>query len=113
MKVSSGIIDMSMNNKLRILTISSLSPVLTHQKISKDLLKLVEVVMGSIDGLLGEVGQELKGIAEYWKVDVGLVVGLNYAYEFRMVSVYCPILLDNAIYFMGMSSQNLYTVNNY
>ena len=64
-------------------------------KVPKELMGLVKVVMASFDDLLGEIGQELKGIAEYWKVDLGLVVGLNFAYEFRRVSVYCAMLLDN------------------
>ena len=73
---------------------------------------LVKVVMASFDELLGEVGEELKGIADYWKVDLGLVVGLNFAYEFRRVSVYCAMLLDIIIYFLGMSSQDLFNTVN-
>ena len=42
--------------------------------------------MSDLDYLLGELGEEMRGIAEYWRVDLGVIVGLNFAYELRRVS---------------------------
>ena len=41
--------------------------------------------MTNFDSLMGEVGEELRGIAEYWGIDLGLLVGLNLSYELRRV----------------------------
>lgn len=43
--------------------------------------------MGDLDGLLGELGKEMKAIANYWQIDLGIIVTLNFAYELRRVSV--------------------------
>lgn len=45
--------------------------------------------MRDVDGYLGELGQEMKGVADYWNVDLGVVVGLNLIYELRRVSYVC------------------------
>jgi len=45
--------------------------------------------MANFDGLMGELGQELRGIAEYWGIDLGLLVGLNLSYELRRVCWLC------------------------
>ena len=42
--------------------------------------------MSDLDHYLGELGEEMRGISEYWGVDLGIVVGLNFAYELRRVS---------------------------
>ena len=42
--------------------------------------------MADLDKYLGEYGQEMKAIADYWTIDLGIIVGLNFAYEFRRVS---------------------------
>ena len=42
--------------------------------------------MNDFDKYLGEYGQELKGIAKYTNLDLGILVGLNLAYELRRVS---------------------------
>ena len=49
---------------------------------------LLESIMANFDDLMGELGQELKGIAEYWGVDLGLIVGLNLSYEMRRVGLF-------------------------
>ncbi|XP_064402990.1 N-acylethanolamine-hydrolyzing acid amidase-like [Halichondria panicea] len=49
-------------------------------KIVNDLLK---VLMADLDGYFGELGQEMKAIADYWEVDLGIVVSLNLAYVLR------------------------------
>lgn len=41
--------------------------------------------MANFDDLMGELGEELRGIAEYWGIDLGLLVGLNLSYELRRV----------------------------
>ena len=45
--------------------------------------------MANFDSLMGELGQELRGIAEYWGIDLGLIVGLNLSYEMRRVVCVC------------------------
>ena len=45
--------------------------------------------MRDVDGYLGELGQEMKGVADYWNIDLGIVVGLNLIYELRRVSHVC------------------------
>lgn len=46
--------------------------------------------MENFDDLMGELGEELRGIAEYWGIDLGLLVGLNLSYELRRVIKYQP-----------------------
>ena len=41
--------------------------------------------MANFDDPMGELGEELRGIAEYWGIDLGLLVGLNLSYELRRV----------------------------
>lgn len=43
--------------------------------------------MANFDDLMGELGDELQGIAEYWGIDLGLLVGLNLSYELRRVKL--------------------------
>ena len=59
----------------------------SRPKRSKELIELVKVVMRDIDGYLGELGREMKGVADYWGLDLGIVVGLNLIYELRRVRV--------------------------
>ncbi len=47
---------------------------------------VLKVVMGDLDGYLGELGEEMRAIADYWEVDIGIVVSLNFAYVLRRVS---------------------------
>lgn len=42
--------------------------------------------MADLDKYMGEYGREIKGIAEYTKLDLGMLVGLNLAYELRRVN---------------------------
>ena len=47
---------------------------------------LVKRVLGSLHKIVGqEFSEEIKGIAEYWNVDVGVILGMNLMYEFRKV----------------------------
>ncbi len=48
--------------------------------------ELLDKIMGDLDGLLGELGKEMRAIADYWQVDLGIIVTLNFAYELRRVS---------------------------
>lgn len=41
--------------------------------------------MADMDKYLGEYGKELRGIAKYTNLDLGMIVGLNLAYELRRV----------------------------
>ena len=43
--------------------------------------------MANFDNLMGELGEELCGIANYWGIDLGLLVGLNLSYELRRVMI--------------------------
>ena len=43
--------------------------------------------MENFDNMMGELGEELRGIAEYWGIDLGLLVGLNLSYELRRVMI--------------------------
>ncbi len=47
---------------------------------------VLRVIMGDLDGYLGELGEEMRAIADYWDVDIGIVVALNFAYVLRRVS---------------------------
>ena len=42
--------------------------------------------MTNFDSLMGGLGEELHGIAEYWGIDLGLLIGLNLSYELRRVT---------------------------
>lgn len=42
--------------------------------------------MGSLDDLLGELGREMRAVANYWQIDLGIVVTLNFIYELRKAS---------------------------
>ena len=50
--------------------------------------KVLEAIMAELDHYLGELGEEMRGISEYWGVDLGIIVGLNFAYELRRVRTY-------------------------
>jgi len=42
--------------------------------------------MGDLRKIVGEeLSEEIKGIARYWNVDVGVILGMNLMYEFRKV----------------------------
>ena len=48
--------------------------------------RLVNQVLGDLHNIIGEeLGEEIKGIAKYWNVDVGTILGINLMYEFRKV----------------------------
>ena len=42
--------------------------------------------MGDLDGYFGELGEEMRAIADFLNIDLGIVVSLNFAYELRRVS---------------------------
>lgn len=48
---------------------------------------LLDKIAADLDGLLGELGLEMRAIADYWKVDLGIIVTLNFAYELRKVCI--------------------------
>ena len=50
--------------------------------------------MGDLDGYFGELGQEMRAIAECLDVDLGIVVTLNFAYELRRVRLLTVVLID-------------------
>lgn len=43
-------------------------------------------ILHDMDGYFGEYGQEMKGIADFFGIDLGIVVTLNMGYELRRVS---------------------------
>lgn len=47
---------------------------------------MVDRLMGDLDSFFGELGKEMKAIADYFDIDLGIVVSLNFAYELRRVS---------------------------
>ena len=49
-------------------------------------------LMADLDGFFGELGQEMRAIADYFKLDLGIVVSLNFAYELRRVGSMCVLL---------------------
>lgn len=46
---------------------------------------IVEKLMADLNGFFGELGQEMQAIADYFKLDLGIIVSLNFAYELRRV----------------------------
>jgi len=55
---------------------------------------LLKTLMADLDGYLGELGVEMKTIAEYLEIDLGVIVSLNFAYELRRVSsLYCNVIM--------------------
>lgn len=50
----------------------------------------MEEIMADLDHYLGELGEEMRGISEYWGIDPGIIVGLNFAYELRRVRLTVP-----------------------
>ncbi len=52
-------------------------------KIQQDALK---ELMSGVEGYFGELGLEMKAIAEYFNINLGVIVTLNLAYELRRVS---------------------------
>ena len=57
------------------------------QQAPKPVRWLLDEIMADLDNLLGELGQEMRAIADYWQIDLGIVVTLNFAYELREVCV--------------------------
>ena len=51
--------------------------------------EVLDEILSNLDRFLGELGEEMRGISEYWGLDLGIVVGLNFAYELRRVSIVC------------------------
>lgn len=49
----------------------------------KEVVLALEKIMGRLDDILGEVGGELRGVAKAFGIDLGIIVGLNFAYELR------------------------------
>ena len=45
----------------------------------------LEEFMSDLEGYFGEYGLEMKAIAEYLGIDVGVIVTLNLSYELRRV----------------------------
>ena len=62
-----------------------------YMQIPKELSEVFDELMGDLDGYFGELGQEMKAIAECLNVDLGIVVTLNFAYELRRV---CLVVLS-------------------
>ena len=59
----------------------------------KEIGEVLDVLMGDLDSYLGELGEEMRAIAECLDIDLGVVVTLNFAYELRRVcSILCMIL---------------------
>ena len=51
--------------------------------------------MADLDGFLGELGQEMRAVADYWQIDLGIIVALNFAYELRRVLTINCMLQEN------------------
>ena len=62
---------------------------LTLKQAPKAVGDLLKVIMADLDSYMGELGQEMRAIADYMEVDLGIVVTLNFAYELRRVSKQC------------------------
>lgn len=46
-------------------------------------------IWANLDGVMGnEIGEEIRGIAAYWDIDVGIILGMNILYEERKVKFY-------------------------
>ena len=48
----------------------------------KKILADLDVVMGK------EYGEEIRGISNYWGIDIGIIVGMNILTETRRVRIY-------------------------
>lgn len=48
----------------------------------------LQQLLGDMNGYFGEYGAEMKSIAEFLGIDLGIVVTLNLSYELRRVSSY-------------------------
>ena len=43
-------------------------------------------ILAHLDDVMGpEMGGEIRGIANYWNIDVGVILGMNILYETRKV----------------------------
>lgn len=43
-------------------------------------------MLANLDKVMGsDSGEEIRGIAAYWDVDVGIILGMNILYEMRKV----------------------------
>ena len=56
-------------------------------------------ILTDLDEVMGnESGEEIRGIAAYWDVDVGIILGMNILYEMRKVWLYllasCLLIAD-------------------
>ena len=49
---------------------------------------LLEEIGDNLDKYLGELGAEMRGIAEDMGIDIGIVTMLNFGYELRHVSLF-------------------------
>ena len=46
----------------------------------------VNDILANLDNVMGpEMGAEMRGIANYWNIDVGIILGINIMYETRKV----------------------------
>ena len=49
----------------------------------------VKKILANLDVVMGkEFGEEIRGIASYWNIDVGIVIGMNILPETRRVRSY-------------------------
>ena len=49
----------------------------------------VSKILANLNAVMGnEVGEEIRGIADYWNIDVGIILGMNIIYETRKVLTY-------------------------
>ena len=49
----------------------------------------VKKILANLDKVMGnEFGEEIRGIADYWNIDVGIIVGMNIIPETRRVHTY-------------------------
>lgn len=46
----------------------------------------VNKILANLNAVMGnDIGEEIRGIAEYWNIDVGIILGMNIIYEARKV----------------------------
>lgn len=68
--------------KMELLVSLPPPPPFQENKIEKSLLK---TLLGDLNTYFGEYGVEMKAIAEYLGIDIGIIVTLNLSYELRRV----------------------------
>ena len=54
-------------------------------QVPEELGVVFDKLMGDLDVYFGELGEEMRAIADYLDIDLGIVVTLNFAYELRRV----------------------------